>query len=140
MRNGNEEPPDPQRVPTVGRWTILLPRGFQVVNNGDTLQAYSGARVIFVSAMSIADPAGRPMAAMALRGAAAEALTTMTGEAYSQEGEEVCGDAKIFPDGTAWRLQGYKCATGSLATCVIDYVDERDRAWAEASWQSLEQA
>ena len=127
-----------QRTPTVGEWTILLSPAFKTIDNGDSWQAYSGDRVIYVSSLCVGDPNGRRTPAKALRAAAARTFTEPNLRRLSHDHGAVYGDAEIRLEGTVWRLRGHMCADGVVATCVVDYPRQQDEAWAVATWESLD--
>ena len=107
---------------------------FELSNNGDSVQAAHGSRFVYVSSVSVGQPAS-PTPAGAIRTTAARAL--VPGERLAYSGRAVQGDAEIHEDGDQWQLRGTMCADGTAATCVIGFPGPEDRAWAIAVWQSL---
>ena len=127
-----------KRTPTVGEWTILLPPAFETIDNGDSWQAYSGERVIYVSSLLVSDPGAPPIPAAELRVTVARAFSEQATRRLSHEHGAVGGDAEIRAEGKAWQLKGFMCADGVVATCVADYANPQDEAWAVAMWESLD--
>jgi hypothetical protein len=127
------------RVPTTGRWSISVPRSFRLIDNGDSWQAHEGERVVYVSSIAVEDAEGSPTAPEALCVTAARAFGE-EGERHSHSAEEVRGVAEIRREADHWQLKGFMCAAGTVATCLIDYLDPRDNEWALAVWRSLEHA
>jgi hypothetical protein len=126
------------RTSTIGEWTILLPPAFETIDNGDSWQAYSGDRVIYVSSLRVGESGGQPTPAKTLRETARRTLPEPPFHRISHEHGAVCGDADIRREGRLWRLKGFMCAEGVVATCVADYPSQPDEAWAVAMWESLD--
>ena len=122
------------RCVTAGSWTFVIGSEFELIDNGDSVQAAHEDRVVYVSALRVRTSA-RSVSAAELRAAAASQLGS--GERVSHVGSSEQGDAEIRPEGDAWCLCGTMCADGSVVTCLIDYVDARDRDWAVSVWSSL---
>jgi hypothetical protein len=129
---------DWKRTPTVGEWTILLPPTFETIDNGDSWQAYSGQRVFYVSSLRVGQPGAPRTPAEVLRVTAARSLSGRAARRLSHEHRVVAGDAEIRAEGKAWQLKGFMCADGVVATCVADYANPDDEAWAVAMWESLD--
>jgi len=125
--------PRMQRV-TAGSWTFVIGSEFELIDKSDSVQAAHEDRVVNVSALRVRTPA-RSVSAAELRAAAARQLGS--GERVSHEASSEQGDAEIRPEGDAWSLCGTMCVDGSVVTCLIDYVDDRDRDWAVSVWSSL---
>lgn len=119
------------KVSATGGWTFVVGSEFEVLDNGDSVQAVHGKRAVYVSSLSI----GGPMPAAQLRVTAAKRLGS--GERFSHEEESVVGDAELFLDGGALRLRGTMCADGTLAACSIDFGRPEELDWAVAVWKSL---
>jgi len=128
---GNDSP---MRVSATGPWTFLIGPEFEMIHNGDSVQAVHGTRGVFVSSLQVGRPE-QPALADEIRKTAVRRLGS--GERLSHVGQSVQGDAEIHSDGDAWCLYGIMCSDGSLATCVIDFQDSDDRAWAVSVWKSL---
>jgi hypothetical protein len=107
---------------------------FEVLTSGDSVQAASGSRFVYVSSMSVGQPAS-PTPAGAIRAMAAKGLGS--GERLAYSGPKVEGDAEIRQEGDQWQLKATMCADGTAATCAIGFPGPEDRAWAIAVWQSL---
>jgi hypothetical protein len=121
-----------------GDWTILLAPGFEQVHNSDSWQAYSGDRVVFLSSLALAGPDGRPAPVEVLLEQAAKTLQSSKQPLLTHEHGKVSGYAQIRQTETGLALTGYMCATGTLATCHIDYPTPQDQEWAVATWKSVE--
>ena len=117
-----------------GRWQFVAGPGFDIVNNGDSVQAVNGRRAIYVGTMAVGG-AGVASDASHLRAILAKRLGD--GERISHVCPNVQGDAEVLKNGDRWRLNGSMCADGSVATCVIDFETLEQRAWAEDTWKSL---
>ncbi len=126
------------RVPTKGSWTVDIPEGLTHVDNGDSWQAYDERMVVYVSSLSIPDELGsqRPRAGIAAV-AAEEVAACEEADYLSYDNGVVIGHAAVGPADDGCRLNGYAAADGTLATCVIDFVDPNDRAQVEGIWRSL---
>jgi hypothetical protein len=122
------------KVLATGRWAFLVGAEFEVVDNGDSVQAVHGERVVYVSSLSVGSVGGLVPAGQIRAGAASR---FGSGERFSHVGESVQGDAELFLDGGIWHLRGTMCADGTVATCMIDLPTTDDLDWAVAVWQSL---
>jgi len=122
------------RIALTGSWSISIGAEFEVVRNGDSVQAVSGERVIYVSSLQVGAP-GQPVPGNQLRAVTSRRLGA--GERISHAVGPCQGDATVSRVGDKWRLEGAMCADGTVATCVIDFRADEDRAWAESTWQSL---
>jgi hypothetical protein len=107
---------------------------FEVVDNGDSVQAIHGNRVVYLSSLRVG-ASGSPLPAAKIRAMTLASLEA--GERLSHIGHSVLGDAEIRPGGGGWQLSGTMCANGSLATCVVNFHAQSDRAWAISAWRSL---
>jgi hypothetical protein len=126
------------RVPAKGSWTVDIPEGMTRIDNGDSWQAYDKQVVIYVSSLSVFDQRGakRPRAEIAA-GAADKVPTSAEVDRLSYDNGVVVGHAALGPADGGWRLTGLTAADGTLATCVIDFVDLDDREQVEGIWRSL---
>ena len=122
------------RVRATGGWTFTVGPEFELLDNGDSIQAVHGDRVVYVSSMKAGFPAG-PDSAAALREIAARSFGA--GPRLAHVGESVQGDAEFRHEGDTTRLFGTMCAPGTVATCVVDFKETGDGAWAETVWRSL---
>jgi hypothetical protein len=122
------------KVLATGGWTFIVGPEFEVLDNGESVQAVHGSRVAYVSSLRVGRPDATIPAAQ-LRATAARSFGP--GERLSHIGESVVGDAELFLDGKIWRLRGTMCARGTVATCMLDLptLDEQD--WAVSLWRSL---
>ncbi len=127
-----------RRTPTVGEWTILLPPEFETIGNGDSWQAHSGGRVFYVSSLRAGNRGASRTPAAALRATAVRTFPKQVARRLNHEHGTVCGDAEIRPENQAWQLKGFMCADGVVASCVADYRDPDDEAWAVSMWESLD--
>jgi len=122
------------RVPAPGSWTFVVGPEFEIIDNGDSVQAVHGERIVYVSCLAIAR-ADALIPAAALRASAAKRLGS--GQRFSHLDDSVQGDAEAFLDEATWRLRGTMCADGTLATCLIDFTAPDNLAWAVEVWKSL---
>jgi hypothetical protein len=122
------------KVPAPGSWTFVVGPEFEIIDNGDSVQAVHGERIVYVSCLAIG-AAQALVPAAALRASAAKRFGS--GQRFSHLGESVQGDAEAFLDDQVWRLRGTMCAEGTLATCLIDFSAPADLAWAVEVWKSL---
>lgn len=122
------------RVPATGKWSLEIGPEFELIDNGDSVQAVHEDRVVYVSSIFIGTAeAGVPVAQ--LRAATAKRLGS--GERVSHLEQAHQGDAEVTPDDAGWRLQGTMCADGTVATCVIQFRDRAEQDWAISVWSSL---
>jgi hypothetical protein len=122
-----------KRIKATGHWSFEIDPEFEVRENEDSVQANAGGRCVYVSSM-IVGTAGNPVPAADLRKAAARKLTSGR---ISHVAEKIQGDAEFRVEGETRWLFGVMCANGTVATCVIDFADPGDAAWAESVWRSL---
>ncbi len=122
------------RVSATGRWTFIIGPEFEVLDNGDSVQAVHDARMAYVSSLRVGGPEVLIPSAQ-LRATAARSLGS--GERFSHVGDSVEGDAELFLDSKIWRLRGTMCASGTVATCMIDLPSLDARDWAISVWRSL---
>ncbi len=122
------------KVSATGTWTFVVGSEFELIDNGDSVQAAHGDRVVYVSSFRVGTPEA-PVPASQIRSTAAERLGL--GERFSHVVGSVQGDAEIRIDGDVSRLHGTMCADGTIATCVIDFNGADEKAWAVAVWESL---
>ena len=120
-----------------GKWRLDLGKEFRVIDNGDSIQAVAGDRVVYLSAMQISSGTRVPTAAE-VRATASRSLRSS--ERMSHRGHAVEGEAEIRRDAESLSLHGVMCASGALATCVISFKAAEDAAWAESVWRSLNYA
>jgi hypothetical protein len=122
------------KVSAMGGWTFVVGSEFEVLDNGDSVQAVDGKRIVYVSSLRVGKPEA-PVRAARLRATAAGQFGT--GERFSHVGESVQGDAEASFEGATWHLSGTMCADGTVATCLIDFPTSEGLAWAIAVWKSL---
>jgi hypothetical protein len=122
------------KVSATGLWTFTIGSEFDVLDNGDSVQAVHGGQVAYVSSLRVGGP-GVVIPAAQLRATAARSLGS--GERFSYVGESIEGDAELFREGQIWRLRGTMCASGTIATCIIDLPTLDAREWAMSVWRSL---
>ncbi len=122
------------RVLATGSWTFEIGSEFRLQDNGDSMQAVHGDRIVYVSSMRV-EERGAPVSAEKIRLAAAKRLGT--GRRVSHLADSVQGDAGIRLEERVWRLYGFMCANGAIANCVIDFANETEQPWAVAVWHSL---
>jgi len=122
------------RVRATGGWTFEIGSEFELVDNGDSVQAIHGARVVYVSSRLVGSP-DAPVRAEQIRSALAKGLGP--GGRLSHAGQSVQGDAQVQRDTDTWRLRGTMCADGTVANCVIDFPGPEAQPWAVGVWRSL---
>src|SRR5262245_30722659 len=122
------------KVSATGDWTFVVGSEFEVIDNGDSVQAVDGRRIVYVSSLRVGGPEAVVPAAQ-LRATAARRFGT--GERFAHVGESVEGDAEAFLEGGTWHLRGIMCADGTVATCFIDFPTSAELGWALAVWKSL---
>jgi hypothetical protein len=119
------------RVRGTGGWSLVVGREFEVRDNGDSVQAVNGDRIVYLSSLRV----GSPVPAAKLRALAASRLGS--GERLSHVAPSVQGDAELRYNNGAWQLRGTMAADGTVATCVVDFRAASDRPWAISVWKSL---
>lgn len=124
-----------KKVSATGGWTFIVEPQFEVLHNGDSVQAVCGDRIVYVSSLRVGGPEALVPAAQ-LRATAASRIVGF-GERFAHVGDSVQGDAEVFADGDIWRLRGVMCADGTVATCVIDFCCPAEQTWAISVWKSL---
>lgn len=117
-----------------GSWRFNLDVEFQLIDNGDSVQAVAGDRVVYVSSMRVGAVAGAPSAAQ-LRLTASRTLRST--ERMSHVGQDVEGEAELRREANSFVLHGFMCAPGTVATCVISFGVPDQAVWAESLWRSL---
>jgi hypothetical protein len=126
---------DGKKVIATGDWTFVVEPQFEVLDNGDSVQAVNGHRIVYVSSLRVGGAAA-PVRAAQLRVTAATGFVGL-GERFAHVTDSVQGDAEVFLDGDIWRLRGTMCADGTVATCVIDFLYPDEQTWAVSVWKSL---
>lgn len=122
---------DLKRVRATGDWSFAVGPEFEVVDNGDSVQAVHGNRIVYVSSIEV----GGNAPATALRKSVARNLGS--GPRLAHVGDSVQGDAELRHEGEVRRLFGTMCSPGTVATCVVDFQEATDELWAESVWRSL---
>ena len=128
---------DLRRTRATGDWTILVPSSFELVDHGDSWQAHKGDRIVHVSSLEVKETGGAKTPATVICGVAGKKFAKSSGERFSISERKLRGEAEIVRNADHWQLKGVMCADGTLATCLIDYPDERYKAWAVSTWKSL---
>lgn len=126
---------DGKKVFATGGWTFIVEPQFELLDNGDSVQAVHGNRIVYISSLRVGGPEC-PVPAAQLRATAATRMVWY-GKHFAHVGDSVQGDADVFADGDKWCLHGIMCADGSVATCTINFCDPAEQAWAVAVWKSL---
>jgi hypothetical protein len=126
---------DGKKVIATGGWTFIVEPQFEVLDNGDSVQAVHGNRIVYVSSLRVGGPEWVVPAAQ--RRATAATRIVGFGERFAHVGDSVQGDAEVFADGDTWRLRGVMCADGTVATCMIDFRYPSEQTWAVSVWKSL---
>lgn len=117
-----------------GGWIFDLAPEFQLIRNGDSVQAVAGDRVVYVSAMRV-KAEGDPPSAGQLRETASRTL--QSSKRLSSLGAALEGEAEIRHEAESFELRGFMCATATIATCVINFGAADEAGWAESVWRSL---
>jgi hypothetical protein len=123
-----------KRVSATGPWSFVVGAEFELIDNGDSVQAVAGDRVVYVSSKSVAQD-GAPVGAPEIRSFVAKSFGV--GAVLSHEGANEQGDAQLRSEEDSLRLFGTMCSRGTVATCVIDFPDHEDEEWAISVWRSL---
>ena len=128
---------DTKQCGAMDGWTIVVPSNFAEIDNGDSWQAHSGGRCVYVSSIRVTDGNG-PVPAAALFATASRKLAPPSeAERHSFEEPGLNAGAQITPTDTGFDLKGCTCVDGVVATCVISFVEQTDRDWAITTWKSL---
>lgn len=125
---------DAERVRATGPWSFVIGPEFELIDNGDSVQAAAGQRVVYISSKSVSSK-GVPVNTAEIRATAARSFDSGAVLAHVAETEE--GDAQIRQESDSLRLYGTMCSEGTIATCVIDFPDRDDEPWAISVWKSL---
>ncbi len=128
---------DTKQCRAMDGWTIVVPRNFAEIDNGDSWQAHSGMRCVYVSSMRVADANGPVPAAVLFATASRKLAPPSEAERHSFEEPGLNAGAQITQTDTGFDLKGFTCVDGCVATCVISFAEETDRDWAVATWRSL---
>ena len=128
---------DTKQCRATGDWTIIVPRNFAEIDNGDSWQAHAGTRCVYVSSMSVAGVNGAVPAAALFATASRKLAPPSEAERHSFEESGRHAGAQIIQTATGFDLKGFTCVDGCIATCVISFVEQTDRDWAVATWRSL---
>ena len=128
---------DTKQCGVAGGWTIVVPRNFAEIDNGDSWQAHAGARCVYVSSMRVADANDAVPAATLFATASKKLAPPSEAERHSFEEPGLNAGAQIVPTDTGFDLKGFTCVDGCVATCVISCAEQTDRDWAVATWRSL---
>lgn len=126
-----------KRTRAIGGWTIVVSSDFELVDNGDSWQAHKADRIVYVGSMEISGPQGVKVPAKRLCAALHETTANAT-ERLSHSQKGLYGHAEIIRVDEHWQLKGIMCANGTVATTLIDYPDASQKAWAVATWKSLQ--
>jgi hypothetical protein len=118
-------------------WTIVVPRNFTEIDNGDSWQAYAGVRCVYVSFIWVADTNGAVSATALFATASSKLAPASEADRHSFEEPGLNGGAQITQTDTGFELKGFTCVDGCVATCVISFAKQTDRDWAVATWRSL---
>jgi hypothetical protein len=122
------------RVRATGPWSFVIGPEFELIDNGDSVQAAVGQRVVYVSSKSVSSN-GVPVGAAEIRASATRSFDSSAILVHVSETEE--GDAQIRQEPNSLRLYGTMCSRGTIATCVIDFPDRQHEQWAISVWRSL---
>ena len=122
-----------KRVSATGRWSVTIPDGLTVVDNGESWQAHDTHRIVYVSSLAVSGADGRPKPAREIAEVAGRKLPPGPDrEQKMQEGSPALVGAAVIQPATnlGWELRGYMAGDGTLALCVIDYDTPGLREWA----------
>ncbi len=129
----------PIRAQLPEEWTITVPGSFATRYEEDgRWTAFEVGRSVSVACQASRAQDGSPAAVEELL----EGVRAIEGEPLDYAGERVVGVARVTPsaEGEGWVLTGACAVPGSVAMCSISFHDESRRAWAVATWQSLDHA
>ena len=118
-------------------WTIVVPKNFVEIDNGDSWQAHAGMRCVYVSSMTVTDANGTVPAAALFATVSKNLTPPSEAEPHSFAEPGLNAGAQIIQTDTGFDLKGFTCVDGCVATCVISFVEQTDRDWAVATWRSL---
>ncbi len=127
----------PVRLLLDNGWELQLPSSFARIENADgSVQAADGARVIYLSALTIRprDSAPIPPASELHRN-----MTKLTESGAYELGGPICwGHAQFVTKGTNdLELKATREADGTVLTCVISFRDRQDLDWALGVWKAI---
>jgi hypothetical protein len=128
-------------VPLAGGWYVTVPGRFacEWSDGGKTWTAWEDGRTVWFQERSLGHPDGPVPSAAAAVAAGRKSLPA--GERLAPRSGSVVGEAVWGPHAEngrpVWRLCGVAASAGRLAACNVYAANEADRAWAEATWQSL---
>ena len=125
------------RIQAIGAWSISIEPHFKTKHNQDSWQAFDEDRFIYISATSVNDHNGLPVPAKALSQIAKNQLINSDSSIIEFEKSDLFGSAVIIKNEEGYQLNGFVCALGSIATCVIEYIIQEDEVWAKEVWESL---
>lgn len=133
-------PQPPRRIRATGDWSVLVPGDFEIIDNGDSVQAHKEGRIVYVGSLMVRDRRGEKIPAETSCATLAGKMMASTPAHQRLSFAEGArrGEAHVGPREGRWQLKGVVCAAGTVATCVIDFPHQRDQAWAIATWKSLE--
>jgi len=102
-------------------WTIVVPRNFAEIDNGDSWQAHAGMRCVYLSSMRVANANGVVPATALFATASRKLAPPSEADRHSFEEPGLNGGAQITQTDTGFELKGFTCVDGCVATCVISF-------------------
>jgi hypothetical protein len=135
---GGERAPAGKRIPVARGWTVMVPADFEVIDNGNNLQALKGSRIVYLSAPALPAAASGDGAHAVCERMSALFVSLPPKDRLTYAAGKLEGRAGFFVEDGIRRLKGVMCADGALAIAVADLPDPKDRDWAVAVWRSFE--
>lgn len=133
-----ERAPTGKRIPVARGWTVEVPADFEVIDNGDSVQALKGSRIVYLSAPELpAAASGDGAHALCEQMSALFAIVPRKNRLTYAAGK-LEGRAGFFLEGRLWRFKGVMCANGAVSLAVADLPGAKDRDWAIEIWRSLD--
>ncbi len=135
-RAGDREPANTltKRVSARDGWSFAIGTEFELVESENAVQVIHGSRIVYVSSMDVRT-GDVPTSAKELLTISQRTLRSPTRLEHATP--TLLGQAEINPTRAGWDLVGVMCADGAVATCLISFASEPERAWAIAVWRSL---
>jgi hypothetical protein len=135
---GGAQAPAEKRIPVARGWTVVVPADFQLIDNGDSLQALEGKRIVYLSAPALPAAAETDGAHALCEQMSSLFASVPSKDRLTHAAGELEGRAGFFLEDGVWRLKGVMCARGAMALAVADLLDAKDRDWAVAVWRSFQ--
>jgi len=135
---GATKPSAGRLIPVAGGWTVVVPADFKVIDNGDSVQALNGSRIVYLSAPLLPATAKDDGAHALCEQMSALFVKVPRKDRLTHTAGALEGRAGFFLEGRVWRFKGVMCARGTVVLAVADLTGAKDRDWAVAVWRSFE--